>query len=53
MDAESAKSFEPTVVLVDANNNPKEIRAEIPGPQMYQRCKDVVVRCSLSPDPAR
>jgi len=34
MDAEAAKSFEPTVVLVDAQNNPKEIRAEIPGPQM-------------------
>jgi aspartate 1-decarboxylase len=32
MDAEEAKVFEPTVVLVDRKNNPKEIRAEIPGP---------------------
>lgn len=32
--ADEAKTFEPTVVLVDEQNNPKEIRAEIPGPAM-------------------
>ena len=32
MDSERAKTFEPTVLLVDEQNNPKEIRAEIPGP---------------------
>ena len=32
LDAEEAKTFEPTVVLVDGDNNPKDIRAEIPGP---------------------
>ena len=32
MDKEQAKSFEPTVVLLDENNNPKDIRSEIPGP---------------------
>ena len=32
MDATAAQDFEPTVLLVDENNNPKEIRVEIPGP---------------------
>ena len=32
LEEQEAKEFEPTVLLVDANNNPKEIRAEIPGP---------------------
>ena len=32
MDANEARSFEPTVVLLDEYNNPKELRSEIPGP---------------------
>ena len=32
LEESEAKTFEPTVLLVDAQNNPKEIRAEIPGP---------------------
>ena len=32
MEEQDAKNFEPTVLLVDKHNNPKEIRAEIPGP---------------------
>ena len=32
LEESEAKAFEPTVLLVDAQNNPKEIRAEIPGP---------------------
>ena len=32
LEEQQAKNFEPTVLLVDKNNNPKDIRAEIPGP---------------------
>lgn len=32
IEATAAREFEPTVLLVDEHNNPKEIRAEIPGP---------------------
>lgn len=34
MDSEEARTFEPKVVLVDGQNRVKDIRAEIPGPQM-------------------
>jgi aspartate 1-decarboxylase len=34
MDTEEARSFEPTVVMVDKHNRLRSIRAEIPGPQM-------------------
>lgn len=33
MDPIAAKDFEPTVLIVDDQNNPKEIRSEIPGPE--------------------
>jgi aspartate 1-decarboxylase len=32
MDSKAAQEHEPTVLLVDEQNNPKSIRAEIPGP---------------------
>ena len=32
MDSKAAQVYEPTVLLVDEQNNPKSIRAEIPGP---------------------
>jgi len=32
LDAEEREGFEPTVVLVDEGNNPREIRPEVPGP---------------------
>ena len=32
MDSKAAQVYEPTVLLVDEHNNPKSIRAEIPGP---------------------
>ena len=32
LDESDARSHQPTVVLVDANNNPVDIRPEIPGP---------------------
>ena len=32
MDATDAQTYEPVVLLVDEHNNPKSIRAEIPGP---------------------
>jgi aspartate 1-decarboxylase len=34
MDSEEARTFEPTVVMVDRQNRLRSIRAEIPGPQM-------------------
>ncbi|MDD9934391.1 MAG: aspartate 1-decarboxylase [Myxococcales bacterium] len=34
MDTEEAKVFEPKVILVDRQNRVKNIRAEVPGPQM-------------------
>lgn len=37
MDSEEARVFEPKVVLVDRQNRIKEIRAEVPGPQMPPR----------------
>src|SRR5215831_7874170 len=37
MDTEEARTFEPTVVMVDRNNRCVETRAEIPGPQMPPR----------------
>lgn len=32
LNADEREGFEPTVVLVDEGNNPREIRAEVPGP---------------------
>jgi len=32
LDAQEREGFEPTVVLVDEGNNPREIRPEVPGP---------------------
>ena len=37
MSDEEARRHEPTVVLVDAHNRVKEIRAEVPGPQLPPR----------------
>jgi aspartate 1-decarboxylase len=34
MDTEEARSFEPTVVMVDKSNKLVSVRAEVPGPQM-------------------
>ena len=34
MDTEEARGFEPKIVMVDAHNRIKSIRAEVPGPQM-------------------
>ena len=37
MDSEEAKSYEPKIVMVDAQNRIKTMRQEIPGPQMPPR----------------
>lgn len=37
MDSEEARTFEPKIVMVDAHNRIKTMRAEIPGPQMPPR----------------
>lgn len=37
MDSEEARVFEPKVVMVDERNRVKDIRAEVPGPQMPPR----------------
>lgn len=41
MDAEEARQWTPTVVLVDEDNRIAEVREEIPGPQMPPRLADV------------
>lgn len=41
MDEAEARTHEPKVVLVDANNRIKAQRAEIPGPQMPPRFDDL------------
>lgn len=40
MDDDEARCYQPKVVLVDAENQIKELREEVPGPQMPARMSD-------------